>query len=173
MHATNRLLAQLPRAVLRELAPKLETVDFVMGQALHAAGRPWQVYFPLQCVVSVLVTVEAYGSLEVALVGCEGLAGFPLVRSSQQPLGAVIQTGGAALRLPGKQLLLAMRRHPTLQAAVHDYTASLIAQIATTGPTNCRIRPCRRTNAFWAPIATISESPVSRPATKASSTTSR
>ena len=44
------------------------------------------------------------------------------------------------------------------------------AQIATTGPTCSRARPCRSTKAFCAPIATISDRPVSRPATAASST---
>src|SRR5947209_528832 len=136
MHATNRMLAQLPREVLRELAPHLVSVDLEMGQELHPAALDWQVYFPVGCVVSVLVGVEAARSMEVALVGREGLAGFPVMGGSRQPLPAVVQSGGTAMQLAGKQLLIAMRAHPTLHAAVHHHAASVMAQIATNAGCN-------------------------------------
>ena len=43
-------------------------------------------------------------------------------------------------------------------------TTSERAYTATTRPTWLRRRPCRSTNAFCAPIATIRDRPVSRPA---------
>src|SRR5699024_10420765 len=45
------------------------------------------------------------------------------------------------------------------------------AQIATTEATCARRIPCRRTNAFCAPITTMSESPVNAPVAIACSTT--
>jgi CRP-like cAMP-binding protein len=136
MHVTNRLLAQLPGKVLRELAPQLVSVDLEKGQALHSPGETWQVYFPLRCVVSVLIDVDTSRSLEVALVGREGLAGFPLMRGSRRPFSTVVQSSGAALRLAGSQLVTAMRVQPALNAAVHEHAASLIEQIATNAGCN-------------------------------------
>jgi hypothetical protein len=52
-------------------------------------------------------------------------------------------------------------------------TRSETAQIATTGATCSRAKPCRSTNAFCAPIAMISDRPVSKPATAESSTRPR
>ena len=48
-------------------------------------------------------------------------------------------------------------------------TTSATAQIATTMPTCWRARPCRSTNAFCAPIATISDRPVTSPVSVAAS----
>jgi CRP-like cAMP-binding protein len=136
MQATNSLLAQLPPDVLLDLAPHLVSVDLEMGQALFATAPVWQVYFPVRCVVSVLASIDGPRSLEVALVGREGLAGFPLVGSSRQPLPAIVQRGGAAMRLPGEQLLVAMSAHPPLHAAVHQHAGSLMMQMATNAGCN-------------------------------------
>jgi hypothetical protein len=131
MHGTNLLLARLPRKVLRDVAAELETVELVMGQVLHAPGdTAWLVHFPLRCVLSVLVTVEQSLSLEVAMVGCEGVEGFPLSRTTGLPFPASVQIGGASLQMGGAQLLAAMARHPTLDAAVHDHGTTLLEQIA-------------------------------------------
>ena len=42
-------------------------------------------------------------------------------------------------------------------------TRSLRAQIATTSPMCSRRTPCRSTQAFWAPMATMRPSPVPKP----------
>jgi hypothetical protein len=136
MHRSNKLLAQLPKKALRDLAPHLLSVDLDAGQVLHPAGMAWQVYFPVGCVVSVLVKVEPTRSVEVALIGHEGLAGFPCIGSSGRPFPAVVQCAGPALQLPGAQLLAAMRAQPALQAVVQDHTALLMAQIATNAGCN-------------------------------------
>ncbi|OLE23006.1 MAG: hypothetical protein AUG49_17380 [Catenulispora sp. 13_1_20CM_3_70_7] len=54
---------------------------------------------------------------------------------------------------------------PPTPAAIS--TASETAQIATIVPTCSRRTPWRRTYAFWAPMATISDRPVPRPAAAA------
>jgi hypothetical protein len=131
------LLAKLPRNVMRDFAPQLERVDLVTGQVLHPhseAAR--QVHFPLGCVLSVLVKVEDSRLLEVALVGCEGLEGFPVLPGSGLPFLATVQSGGPALRIASGELSSAMRRHPSLDAAVHGHAASLTAQIATNAGCN-------------------------------------
>lgn len=136
MHGTNLLLAKLPRRVLRDIAAELETVELEIGQVLRAPHAQWHVHFPLRCVLSVLVMVEESLSLEVALVGCEGIEGFPLEHKTGLPFPAAVQIGGAALQMGGEQLLAAMGRHPTLKTAVHDHGATLIAQIATNAGCN-------------------------------------
>src|SRR5438046_1677539 len=59
---------------------------------------------------------------------------------------------------------LRVRSAPRPRMPLEIRSASESAQVRTTGRTCSRRRPWRRTNAFWAPIATISESAVAIPA---------
>ena len=52
---------------------------------------------------------------------------------------------------------------PAMPSAIS--TRSESAQIATTASTCSRRRPCRSTNAFWAPIAMMSDRPRKKPET--------
>jgi hypothetical protein len=52
---SNKLLAALPRAVLRGILPALDPVTLVLGDVLHEPGQPLRhVYFPLTCLVSLI-----------------------------------------------------------------------------------------------------------------------
>lgn len=134
---SNTLLAKLPRKVLREISPHLEPVVLTVGQALQPVlEHTGAVHFPLECVLSVLVTLEDTRSLEVALVGNEGLVGYPLLAATGLAFPSTVQTGGAALRIGGGELRTALRRQPALQAVFHDYGVSLMAQIASNAGCN-------------------------------------
>lgn len=67
--------------------------------------------------------------------------------------------------------LAAVRSAPRPRMPPEIRSASESAQVRTTGRTCSRRRPWRRTNTFWAPIATIRDSAVAKPARRGMSST--
>ncbi|MHB8723028.1 MAG: Crp/Fnr family transcriptional regulator, partial [Steroidobacteraceae bacterium] len=97
----NHLLGALPRKDYQKLLPFLEPVTLAFGEILyesHAQIR--HVYFPIDCFVSMLTTVDAGRAAEVGLVGSEGMIGIPMALGvAVSPFRAVVQGGGTAMRL--------------------------------------------------------------------------
>src|SRR5271168_3456597 len=76
----NRVLASMPRKDSQRLMDQLERVSLPFGQILYeAGGKIRHVYFPLNCLISLLTGVDKRRSLEVGMVGNEGMAGMPFV----------------------------------------------------------------------------------------------
>jgi len=94
----NHLLDALPRKDYRKLLPALELVKLDFGQILyesHAQIR--HVYFPIDCFVSMLTTVDAGRAAEVGLIGSEGMIGVPMALGiAVSPFRAVVQGGDKA-----------------------------------------------------------------------------
>ena len=63
----NRLLAALPHAEYQRLLPHLELVSLKLGTVLYESGAQLQhVYFPLDCIISLLYVMENGSSAEIA-----------------------------------------------------------------------------------------------------------
>jgi CRP-like cAMP-binding protein len=135
---TNKLLAALPRATMRDILPALDPVTLVLGDVLHEPGQPLRhVYFPLTCLVSLIVVVEDQLALEVALVGREGIVGVSLVLGADlSPVRAVVQGGGSAFRMTKAALRTALRAHAPLQTVLQRYANTLMGEIARTAGCN-------------------------------------
>lgn len=91
-----------------------------LGRVLYRAGAAsLNVYFPNDCMVSLLATADRDHGLEVGLVGREGMIGVPLalgIRTS--PVKALVQGAGSAMRLSAAGFSRELRRNPPLQRAV-------------------------------------------------------
>ena len=73
----NMLLAALPAKEYARLRRKLEPVTLTMKYALALPGEPIEyVYFPSRGVMSLLVPMPSGDSMEVAMVGNEGVVGI-------------------------------------------------------------------------------------------------
>src|ERR1035438_3837530 len=103
----NRLLGALPRKDYQNLLPALEPVKLAFGEILfesHAQIR--HVYFPNDCFVSMLTTVDADRAAEVGLIGSEGMIGIPTALGvAVSPFRAVVQGEGTAMRLKAADFL--------------------------------------------------------------------
>src|SRR5690242_18053028 len=78
--ACNHVLASIPPNHYRRLKDRLETVRLDFGQVLYEPGKAiLHVYFPLDCLVSLLTAVDRRRTLEVGMVGNEGMAGMPFI----------------------------------------------------------------------------------------------
>jgi CRP-like cAMP-binding protein len=136
--AQNRLLAALPGEVQARLFPALEMADLPLGTVLYESGDALRhVYFPTDSIVSLLYVMASGASAEIAVVGNDGLIGVALFMGGEStPSRAVVQSAGAAYRLPGQRLKDEFNRHGDLLLLVLRYTQSLITQMAQTAVCN-------------------------------------
>jgi hypothetical protein len=134
----NFLLASLPRKAYLELLPALSPVTLVFGHVLYQPDAPMRdVYFPGNCLVSLLTVVEGHLAIEVGMVGREGMVGVPLALGiGLSPVRALVQGGGGALRMTRGRFLAALKASPPLQRGLNGYVHALMAQIAQTAACN-------------------------------------
>ena len=134
----NHLLRALTAGDLGRVLPHLEYVDLPLGTVLNEAGDVLRhVYFPVDCIVSLLHMLADGSSAEIAVVGNDGLIGIALFMGGETtPNRAVVQSAGHAYRLMGQRLKDEFHRNGTLQGLFLRYTQALITQMAQTAVCN-------------------------------------
>jgi CRP-like cAMP-binding protein len=134
----NRLLAALPRNDYRKLLPVLEPVKLAFGQTLYESqSQIGEVYFPNDCFVSMLTTVDADRAAEVGLIGPEGMIGVPMALGvAVSPFRAVVQGEGAAMRMTTADFRRNFSTSAALKREVYLFTHLLMIQIAQTAACN-------------------------------------
>jgi len=134
----NHLLNGLGSEVQGRLFPHLELVPLTLGQSLYESGDLLRhVYFPTDCIVSLLYVMEDGDSAEISVVGNEGVVGIALFMGGEStPSRGVVQSAGSAYRLPVQFLKSEFDRHGELLVLMLRYTQSLITQMAQTAVCN-------------------------------------
>jgi CRP-like cAMP-binding protein len=134
----NHILAALPAADYQRLLPDLERVPLPLGMSVYESGGKLDyVYFPADCIVSLLYVLKDGASAEIAVVGHEGLVGVALFMGGEStPSRAVVQSAGSAYRLPSKILKKAFEESHPLQHLLLRYTQALITQMSQTAVCN-------------------------------------
>jgi len=132
--AVNRLLAVLPSSDLRRLLAECETVELAFGDVLYSSeNRLSHVYFPTSCFISLVMPIDDSSSLEVGLVGNEGMFGIPLALGVDvSPVRAVVQGSGSAFRMGAASFCHELGRSPTLQREIDRYVFVHVSQLAQT-----------------------------------------
>jgi len=147
---TNRLLATLPKKEYQRLLPNLEEIPLLFEQIVFEAGAPiLDVYFPTSGVVSLLAAAEERATLEVGLVGREGMVGLPVfmeVKTSSNR--AVVQGAGSALRMKATVFRRECQDGGALPSLLRRYTHSVLTQISQTAICN-RFHPIDARLARW------------------------
>jgi CRP-like cAMP-binding protein len=130
----NRLLKSLPRDDLGRVVNECETVEFKFGDVLYNPGeRLEHVYFPITGFISLIMPVDDVASIEVALVGNEGMFGTPLALGVDvSPLRAVVQGTGTALRMAAAPFCRELARGEGLRREISRYTFVHMHQLAQT-----------------------------------------
>src|ERR1700719_2613672 len=132
----NHLLDALPRKDYQKMLPVLEPVKLTFGEILyesHAQIR--HVYFPNDCFVSMLTTVDTGRAAEVGLIGSEGMIGVPVALGvAVSPFRAVVQGVGTAMRLNTGDFRRTFGKSAAMKREVFLFTHLLMIQIAQTAP---------------------------------------
>ena len=125
------LLAALPRAEYQRLVAGVEPVRLKFAEVLQEPGVPIRyVYFPVDCVISLLTPVTGHPDLGTALVGREGMVGIPLALGIEfSPRRALVQQPGTAMRMESAPFRRALRQSMPLQQALYRYKHALVGQI--------------------------------------------
>lgn len=128
----NHLLTALPREERSRLLAACEPVQLVLGDVLcEAGGTQRHVYFPEHSIISLIKPVNARTSLEVGLVGHEGMYGVSLVLGvALSALRAQVQGSGQAQRIAAAPFQQAMRDGPALRGLLLRYAHVVLAQMA-------------------------------------------
>jgi CRP-like cAMP-binding protein len=111
-----------------------ETVDLVFADTLYTPGeRLSHAYFPTQSFISLIMPIDDSASLEVGLIGNEGMFGIPLVLGVDvSPVRAVVQGAGSALRMDAASFTRELRRSEALQREIDRYVFVHMSQLAQT-----------------------------------------
>ena len=134
----NRVLASIPAKEYKRLKAHLEPIELKFGQVLYEPGESIRhVYFPVDCLISLLTAVDKRRTLEVGMVGNEGMAGMPFILGmGVSGVRAIVQGGGTALRMASAPFRIEFDRNRPLQDALYRYTYALMAQVSQTAACN-------------------------------------
>ena len=134
----NQILRALPAPERERLYPHLRLVPMPLGTVVYESGaRLRHIYFPTDCIVSLLYVLEDGNSAEIAIVGKEGAVGVSLFMGGETtPSRAVVQSPGFAYRMSGARLKQEFDRHGQMLHLLLRYTQSLITQMAQTAVCN-------------------------------------
>jgi len=128
----NYLIELLPRADRRRLLAICEPVQLVLAEVLCEPGKPTRhVYFPIEGFISLVALVDGSPSVEVGMVGREGMLGAQVVLGvTTAPLHALVQGAGAAWRIGTSAFRRELAGSKALQRGLNHYLYVLMAQQA-------------------------------------------
>ena len=130
--AVNRLLEALPESDRRRMLAGCETVELAFSDKLYLPmERLRHVYFPTSGYISLIMPVDGTDSIEIGLIGNEGMFGVPLVLGvDASPVGAVVRGAGMALRMEAALFCRELRRSESLERAIDRYAFVRLGQLA-------------------------------------------
>ena len=134
----NQILAALAPAERARIYPHLQRVPLRLGEVLYEPGAAFRhVYFPADCIISLLHVLRDGATAEIAVVGNDGLIGVAFFMGGETtPSRAVVQSAGHAYRLVGKRLTEEFHRNGHMRFLLLRYTQALMTQMAQTAICN-------------------------------------
>lgn len=128
----NRILAALPHEEFTRLQPHLKSVHLDQGEVVYLTGDDIQyLYFPNSGLLSLLSTTETGATIEVAMVGNEGVVGLPaILRNPMISYEVTVQLTTEAFKISAGVLQEEFDKGETLYEFVLRYLNVLIAQIS-------------------------------------------
>ena len=129
----NALLDALPLACRARLARHMRVADLLQGQVLHRPGEPiGAVFFPLDCLISVTVTVDGEQTVEAGAVGSREMVGLAALAGGRETDNTqyVCQVAGRAVELAAQPLLAEFDRERPVRDVLLRYAQAYVAQLS-------------------------------------------
>ena len=134
----NALLAALPTRERNDAhrASQLFTLEFG-AKILDAHTRSKHAFFPIQGAVSLVRTLRSGPTVEVGVVGNEGMVGLDIFMGAPAQLNdAIVQGEGSAWRMTAEHLLTRFQRNGEVQRQLLRFTNAFITQVSQTAACN-------------------------------------
>ncbi len=131
---TNSVLQGLTRKGFLHMLALCEQCNITYGDILSDPGDQIKhVYFPNSGLISLLTVVAGHGSMEIGMVGNDGIAGVPLVLGiTVSPVRTLVQCSGTALRIKAADFGKEIRRNAVLRRELNRYLYIFMAQVSQT-----------------------------------------
>ena len=131
----NQLLGAFSKSEYQHLAPNLEEISLASGEIIYKPGEKIKfVYFPLDAMISFTSSMEEHLTVEVALVGNEGMVGLPVFWGGNSTINtAIAQIKGNAMKLDANILRSECIQNEKLRKQLLLYTQALFTQVSQNG----------------------------------------
>jgi CRP-like cAMP-binding protein len=135
-HFKNRVLAALPRAEINRIKRHLSPVTLDQQDTL-LDGRATHAYFLEDGIASVVVTVKNGDTVEVGIIGIDGVVGLPiLLGTAAAPGRTFVQIAGSGFRIKADILKQEFERPGELRRHLQRYIQGFLVQTAQTATCN-------------------------------------
>ena len=134
----NRILAALPAAEFQRLSRHLTPVSLPLGETIYEPESSInEVYFVNTGVVSLVAHLKDGGSVEVGLVGNDGMVGLPVVLGDNiSPNQAIVQIADGAMRMSANVLRDELKKDGILLSLLLRSTLAMLKQVSQTAACN-------------------------------------
>lgn len=156
LQSGNKLLAAFPESVFKRLVPHLEVISLSSGQSIYEPEEPIKyIYFPEKGVISIICIMENGSSVEVGLVGNEGMVGIPVIlRDNIINLKAIVQSPGQGLKINADIIKTEFDRGGAIQDLLLRYVKTVYLEVAQCAACN-RLHTLEERLARW--LLTVSD----------------
>lgn len=132
----NRILSALPKTEIDRLAPHLTPVTLKQQETL-LDGETSHGYFLEDGIASVVVTLDNGDTVEVGVIGFDGVVGVPILLGARAAPGRTfVQIAGYGFSIPAHKLKEEFDRSGEFRQRVHGYMYALFVQSAQTAACN-------------------------------------
>jgi CRP-like cAMP-binding protein len=138
----NKLLGSLSASDFALLQPHLSAVDLPVRRQLEGRNRRIEhVYFFSRGLASLVISAGANHSIEVGIVGKEGMTGISVLLESGIAMHETfVQSAGNGWRIGVDDLRAALAKSSSLHQTLLRFAHVLVSQITYTALANCRYK---------------------------------
>lgn len=139
MTLENQILASLSSDVLERLTPHLNLVTLERGVIIHNPGdRLPSLYFPLDCLFSITITMQDGAVAEVGMVGSREVLGINALMGNSETTQTeyTVQGPGSALKIDAQVMRQEFQRNGELHDLLLRYIQAFLTQVSQTAACN-------------------------------------
>ncbi len=135
----NSVLNSLTADEFREIEKHLKKTELPVGKVLYyPAEKIEYVYFPENCVISIVTVLENGNMVETGIIGSEGFSGAAVIFHEEvSPLEATIQLSGELWRLPVDEFKKLFEQNKNFRDASLRHIYTFVAQISQNSACLC------------------------------------
>lgn len=147
----NRILAALSPAVFDRLAPHLNHVTLERGEVIYTSGeRLTHLYFPIDCLFSVTITMQNGATAEVGMVGSREVLGIHALLGNDigTQTEVMAQIPGSAMKIDVQTVREEFDRNGELHDVILRCLQAFLAQVSQTAACNA-LHPLEQRLSRW------------------------